>query len=115
MNDWVTVNDANDLDFTTGMTMEAWVFPTASSSWRNVVIKERAGDLVLSLYAASDTNVPTAYAVPAATSQALEARGGAAVPLNAWTHLAATYDGTTLRPCTSTGAWLGAGQSRTRC
>ena len=33
----------------------------------------------------------------AATSQSLEARGGAAVPLNGWTHLAATYDGTTLR------------------
>ena len=45
VNDWVTVNDANDLDFTTGMTLEAWVFPTASGggSWRNVVIKERAG------------------------------------------------------------------------
>ena len=98
VNDWVTVNDANDLDFTTGMTMEAWVFPTASrSSWRTVVMKERAGELVYSLYAASDTNVPTAYAVPAATSQSLEARGSAAVPLNAWTHLAATYDGTTLR------------------
>ena len=27
VNDWVTVNDANDLDFTTGMTMEAWVVP----------------------------------------------------------------------------------------
>ena len=50
-----------------------------------------------SLYAASDTNVPTAYAAPAATSQSLEARGSAAVALNAWTHLAATYDGTTLR------------------
>ena len=97
VNDWVTVNDANDLDFTTGMTMEAWVFPTASSSWRTVVMKERAGELVYSLYAASDTNVPTAYAAPAATSQSLEARGSAAVALNAWTHLAATYDGTTLR------------------
>ena len=45
VNDWVTVNDANDLDFTTGMTLEAWVYPTASGggSWRNVVIKERAG------------------------------------------------------------------------
>ena len=29
VNDWVTVNDANDLDFTTAMTLEAWVYPTA--------------------------------------------------------------------------------------
>ena len=28
---------------------------------------------------------------------ALDARGTAALPLNTWTHLAATYDGTTLR------------------
>ena len=49
VNDWVTVNDANDLDFTTGMTLEAWVFPTTSGggSWRNVMIKERPGGEVL--------------------------------------------------------------------
>jgi len=42
--------------------------------------------------------VPTVYAVrSAAPGQALDARGTAALPLNAWTHLAATHDGTTLR------------------
>ena len=29
VNDWVTVADANSLDLTTGMTLEAWVSPTA--------------------------------------------------------------------------------------
>ncbi|HZM27048.1 MAG TPA: LamG domain-containing protein, partial [Gemmatimonadales bacterium] len=53
---------------------------------------------VYNLYSNVDTNVPTVYAVrSAAPTQPLDARGTAAVPLNAWTHLAATHDGTTLR------------------
>ena len=68
VNDWVTVADANELDFTTGMTLEAWVYPTASGggSWRNVVMKERAGGEIINLYSNADTNAPVAYAVGAA-------------------------------------------------
>jgi PKD repeat protein len=29
VNDWVTIKDASSLDLTTGMTLEAWVYPTA--------------------------------------------------------------------------------------
>jgi hypothetical protein len=100
VNDMVTVNDANDLDFTTAMTLEAWVFPTASGSgsWRTVLIKERANGEVYNLYSNADTDVPTVYVVRSAQpGSALDARGTSAVPLNAWTHLAVTYDNTTLR------------------
>ena len=100
VNDWVTVADNNALDLTIGMTLSAWVFPTAQGNgvWRNVIIKERAGGEVYNLYSNVDTNVPTVYAVrSAAPAQPLDARGTAALPLNAWTHLAATHDGTTLR------------------
>jgi len=42
--------------------------------------------------------VPTAYAVrSAAPGTPLDARGTAQLPLNTWTHLAVTHDGTTLR------------------
>jgi hypothetical protein len=100
VNDWVTVSDANDLDFTTGMTLEAWVYPTASGggSWRNVMIKERAGGEVYNLYGNADTNAPVVYVIAAATPTVpFDARGGTSLPLNAWSHVAATYDGTTLR------------------
>ena len=42
VNDLVTVADAASLDLTKGMTLEAWVRPTAMGSWRTVVTKEKS-------------------------------------------------------------------------
>lgn len=100
VNDWVTIADANDLDFTTAMTLEAWVFPTANGggSWRNLLIKERPGGEVYNLYGNADTNTPVVYAVRAAAPDApLDARGTSQLPLNTWTHVAVTYDNAMLR------------------
>ena len=98
VNDWITVPDHNALDLTTGMTLAAWVFPTAHGNgvWRNVIIKERPGGEVYNLYSNADTNVPTVYVDPTPTTW-LDARGTAQLPLNAWSHLTGTYDGATLR------------------
>jgi hypothetical protein len=99
VNDWVTVNHSALLSLTTGMTLQAWVFPTAQgSAWRNVIIKERPGGEVYNLYSNTDAARPTVYVVRAAAPGVpLDAAGTAQVPANAWTHLAATHDGTTLR------------------
>ncbi len=99
VNDWVTVNSTALLALSTGMTLEAWVFPTAHSpNWNNVIIKERPNGEVYNLYSNIDTSVPTVYVVRAtAPTTPLDARGTSQLPLNVWTHLAATYDGTTLR------------------
>ncbi len=96
IDDWVTVADAAALDLTTGMTLEAWVNPTALSGWRSVLIKEAAlpAGLVYSIYA--NDNVPR----PAATIYVAGDRSAAGtqpIPTGAWTHLASTYDGTRLR------------------
>ncbi len=91
----VTVLDAADLDLTTGMTVEAWVYPTALSGWRTVVMKEAPGTLAYVLYAHDLSPRPAAY-VRVASGESTAA-GTSAVPLNTWTHLAATYDGGTLR------------------
>jgi Concanavalin A-like lectin/glucanases superfamily len=118
-NSWVTVADANDLDLTTGLTLEAWVFPTAAATattWRNVLIKERSGGEIYNLYADTDTHVPAAYVVRSANpGTPVGVNGVAQVPLNTWTHLAMTYDtatvrlyvnGTLVRSSATTGALL---------
>jgi uncharacterized protein (TIGR03437 family) len=92
---WVTVNDSASLDLTTGMTVEAWVNPTTlNGSWRTVVIKEQTGALTYALYANTDTSRPSGHVY--ITSE-FDTRGTAVVATNAWTHLATTYDGATLR------------------
>jgi hypothetical protein len=88
------VNDAPSLDLTTSMTLEAWVYPTAGSGWRTVVLKEQPGQLAYALYASSANSPPEGYVF---TSADLGVSGFTALPLNSWSHLATTYDGTTLR------------------
>jgi hypothetical protein len=94
VNDIVNVADANALDLTTGMTLEAWVRPSALTNYRTVIMKDVPGELAYTLYASRETSRPNAWVRVGAASQ--DASGTAALPLNAWSHLAATYNGATL-------------------
>ena len=57
----VIVPDSNSLDLTNGMTVEAWVRPTAGSGWRTVVLKESSGNLSYALYAANGASRPVGW------------------------------------------------------
>ncbi|MFC5815146.1 LamG-like jellyroll fold domain-containing protein [Nonomuraea harbinensis] len=93
---WVTVEHATSLRLTTGMTLSAWVNPTTVANWRSVVGKElQTGGASYLLYA-SDGTAPTIWAQTDPDSETI-ANGRSALPVNAWSHLAATYDGTRLR------------------
>jgi hypothetical protein len=95
VNDWVTVPDAASLDLTNRATLEAWIYPTALGGiWRTALLKEQPGQLVYALYANNDVNRPSGHLY---TTGDLFTNGTAALPLNTWSHVAMTWDGTTQR------------------
>lgn len=98
---WVAVPDSSSLDLTTGMTLEAWVNPATLNGFENVggligvLVKEKEfPDLCYGLFASSSGgNVPAADVF---IDWDQTVYGPWQLALNAWTHLAATYDGATL-------------------
>jgi len=95
INDSIAIGDAAGLDLTTRMTLEAWVYPTALGDWRTVILKERASGLAYALYASDNASRSNSYVNAGGTD--VDATASTAVPLNSWSHLAATYDGTMTR------------------
>ena len=96
---YVSVPDANSLDLTNAMTLEAWVYPTATlANWQTVIAKETTGNIVYSLYANGQNpaaNRPTA--IIQTNVGRYYVQGTAIVAPNVWTHLATVYDGSTLK------------------
>jgi hypothetical protein len=90
----VTVNDTAALHLTTAMTLEAWVRPSASGSWRSTLLKETSNGLAYGLYASDASSRPDGSIHIAAD---IDVTGPAAIALNVWTHLAASYDGTAFK------------------
>ena len=87
----VTVPDASSLDLTTAMTLEAWVNPTALGGWRDVVYK--ANDVYF-----LEGSTPSAGNPPSTGGTfGGEIVGQGGLALNTWSHLAGTYDGSTMR------------------
>jgi Concanavalin A-like lectin/glucanases superfamily/Cadherin-like domain/Bacterial Ig domain len=102
LDDWVTVPDSAALDLTDGMTLEAWVKPSALSGWESIVLKERGTeDLAYGLYAHDGAPLAGGVAAPAGTINTIAGhhavRGASALPNGVWTHIATTYDGATQR------------------
>src|SRR5262249_36505899 len=91
-NSMVTIADSASLDLTKGMTLEAWVRPTSTTSLQSVILKERPGGLTYGLYS-SNPGAATVYNGTSNYSAALSS----ALPVNQWSYLAATYDGANLR------------------
>jgi glucose/arabinose dehydrogenase len=95
VNDFVSIADQTELDLTTGMTLEAWVNPSAlGTSWRTVVFKEQAAHMTYAMYANTSTGQPTGQAYVGGQR---DARGPTGLTAGTWTHLATSYDGSTLR------------------
>ena len=92
----MNIPDNATLDLTNGMTLSAWVYPTSPFFRLAHGDAEREhADLVYALYGSSDTSVPQGMRVVSTVTKS--ASGTAALPVNTWTNLAATYDGANLR------------------
>ena len=88
----VTIPNAASLQLTVGMTLEVWVNPTTvSGAWRDVIYK---GDDNYYLEGMSPQSQRPGMG---GTFSPSPLYGTAALTANTWTHLAATYDGATMR------------------
>ena len=100
-NDFININDANSLDLTNGMTLEAWVNPSNLTNYKTVLCKENGtSNLAYSLSANNNTS-GTANQRPNSRIRIGTATktvtGTTKLALNTWVHIACTYDGAIMR------------------
>jgi hypothetical protein len=95
VNDLATIATSSLLDFTTGMTLEAWVYPTVSGGWQTVILRESASGLSYALYEGNDAGSPVGYVRSGGVDRGTPGVGP--LPLNTWSHLATTFGGGHLR------------------
>jgi hypothetical protein len=92
-NSFVTVPDSATLSLTpgTGVTLEAWVYPTQSPLWSDVVYKYN------DIYYLDTNNGKPATNGTYAMGHPSPLVGPTALQLSTWSHIAGTYDGSMLR------------------
>ncbi len=89
----VSILDRPSLDLTTGMTLEAWVNPSSTSNaWQDLIYKMN-NDIYYLEASSPQSQVPGM----GGTFSSDPLYGTAALAANTWSHLAATYDGATMR------------------
>jgi hypothetical protein len=89
--------DRATLDLSNGMTLEAWVYPTTTRAWQTILFKENksAGHEAYALYGPADGSKPATELGTATSYTTLT--GSQSLPANTWSHIAATYDGATMK------------------
>jgi hypothetical protein len=91
----VVVPASASLNLSSGMTLQAWILPTAAQSgWRTIMQRE----VDTYFLNASNSNGPLLPSGGGTIGGAVNwLSGSSASPVNAWTHVALTYDGSMLR------------------
>jgi len=99
--DFVNINDANSLDLTNGMTLEAWVNPNNLTGYKTAVCKENGTSSLA--YALSPNNNTSGSSNQRPNSRirigsnTRTVTGTTKLSMSTWTHIAITYDGAMMR------------------
>jgi methionine-rich copper-binding protein CopC len=97
---FVSIASSASLQLTNGMTLEAWVDPTGENNIGPVISKDRSGgvDYSLNAYDSNSSSHASVYTQNSGTptSGADSLMSSSVLPLNTWSFLVATYDGSTL-------------------
>ena len=94
INDNVTVADSNSLDLSSSFTLSAWVNPASTfTDFRSILVKNYSYYLYASVAGYCGDGSPLA-GFSGGTAQTV--CQSSPLPINTWTHLAVTYNGSTL-------------------
>jgi hypothetical protein len=95
VNGLVTVSPSTSLNVGAGFTLAAWIQPTASQSGWRTIIQRQTDNYFLNASNGNAAMVPSGGATVGSGTPVIY--GTTACPLNAWTHVAMTFDGATMR------------------
>src|SRR5262249_16916114 len=94
INDHVTVPDSNSLDLSSSFTLSAWVNPASTfTDFRSILVKNYSYYLYASVTGYCGDGNPLGGFSGATTQTVCEP---SPLPINTWTHLAVTYNGSAL-------------------
>ena len=94
VNDWVRIADDDRLDLPR-MTIAAWVRPASGDAFDAVIAKAASTQPTYVLYSSNGARRPSAdFSI---SSNMREVEGPTTIPANAWTHVAASFDGARIR------------------
>ena len=94
-NDLVVINHSSSLNLTTAMTLEAWVFPTASQSGWRVIMQKEVDAYFLHASGGGSALQPTGGGTFGGALDYFAAP--TALAINAWSHVALTWNGSIMR------------------
>lgn len=113
VNDHIVVPDAPNLRFTNALTLEAWIYPRSYAGFSRGIIQKWGGTLNQRSYTFDINPAGKGYigvSSDGGFGNVIYVESVSTIPRNQWTHIAANYDGSTLKyyvngQLDNTGVW----------
>jgi len=96
--DYVEAPDSNSLDLSSQVTITAWINPSFTSAWNRIVAKSHTSNTSpYTMYGLLFDNANHIRLEIATNGLQNAVNGVTTIPLNTWTFVAGTYDGSTMK------------------